>query len=140
MQHTTSWTTDKYKLIIILIVLLISLEGFAQKTGTVIEKWKDGKKAAISLTYDDGSINQFTKALPIMNRLSIPATFFIITGQIPGSQYQGKFIGRPVEQIIAETATIPTNKDNFFERGVSKVLSINYYGSISDPDAAGKCC
>ena len=116
MQHTASWKTDKYKLIISLIILLMTSKGFAQKTGTVIEKWKDGKDAAISLTYDDGSINQFTQALPIMNRLSLPATFFIITGQIPGSQYQGKFIGRPVDKIIAETATTPTNKDNFFER------------------------
>src|SRR5512145_3281828 len=116
MQCRSCHSQQIIGLISLLSLLLVSGHLFAQKTGTTIEKWKDGKKAAVSLTYDDGSINQFTKALPIMNRLSIPATFFIITGQIPGSQYQGKFIGRPVDQIIAETATIPTNKDNFFER------------------------
>ncbi len=83
---------------------------------TEITKWAYGKNAAVSLTYDDGSINQFRNALPIMNDLDLKATFFIITGQIPGSQYQGKFIGRPVEEIIAETATSPTNDENFFER------------------------
>ena len=136
MQHTTSWTTDKYKLIITLIILAISSEGFAQKTGTMIEKWKDGKTAAISLTFDDGSINQFTKALPIMNRLSIPATFFIITGQIPGSQHQGKFIGRPIDKIIAETATVPTNKDNFFERA-SAIGFLGYEGALEYHTRAG---
>ena len=83
---------------------------------TEITRWQFGKKGAVSVTYDDGSINQFKIAVPIMNRLKIPATFFIITGQIPGSQYEGRFIGRPVEAIIKETATIPTNKSNFFER------------------------
>ena len=116
MQCISNQTKNAIGLITSLVLVLVNTGLFAQKTGTIIEKWKGGKNAAISLTYDDGSINQFTQALPIMNRLSIPATFFIITGQIPGSQYQGKFIGRPVEQIIAETATIPTNKDNFFER------------------------
>lgn len=83
---------------------------------TEITKWAYGKRSAVSVTYDDGTINQFRKALPIMNRLNIPATFFIITGQIPGSRYQGKFTGRPIKSIIAETATIPTDKTNFYER------------------------
>jgi len=99
------------------ILLMSSCISHEKQSGeTAITKWQYGKRAAVSITYDDGSINQFHKALPIMNGLKIPATFFIITGQIPGSQYQGKFIGRPVKQIIKETATIPTNKDNFFER------------------------
>src|SRR5688572_31200359 len=134
MHNTIHW--KKFSLIITLVIVLIASEGYAQKTGTVIEKWKGGKNAAISLTYDDGSINQFTQALPIMNRLSIPATFFIITGQIPGSQYQGKFIGRPVEQIIAETATIPTNKDNFFERA-SAIGFLGYEGTLEYHTRAG---
>lgn len=83
---------------------------------TEITKWQFGKKGAVSITYDDGSINQFKIALPIMNKLKIPATFFIITGQIPGSQYEGKFLGRPVKTIIKETATMPTDKNNFYER------------------------
>lgn len=103
---------------------------------TEITKWQYGKNAAISLTYDDGSTNQFAKALPIMNRLQLPATFFIITGQIPGSQYQGRFIGRPVKDIILETATIPTNKNNFFERA-SAVGFLGYEGTIAFHTQAG---
>ena len=51
-----------------------------------------------------------------MNSLKITAIFFISSGQIPGSQYEGKFIGRPKETIIKETVLIPANKNNFFER------------------------
>lgn len=103
---------------------------------TEITKWQYGRNAAVSLTYDDGSTNQFEKALPIMNRLGLPATFFIITGQIPGSQYQGKFIGRPVKEIIKETATQPTNKENFFERA-SAVGFLGYRGTIDYHTQAG---
>ncbi len=95
---------------------------------TEITKWQYGKRGAASITYDDGSINQFQKALPIMNRLKIPGTFFINTGQIPGSQYQGKFIGRPVKTIIEESATTPTNKNNLFERA-SAARYLGYKGT-----------
>lgn len=88
----------------------------AQIGNTEIAKWQDGKRGAVSLTYDDGSINQFRVAVPIMDSLGLPATFFIITGEMPGAQYHGTFIGRPTNEIIQETATVPTNKDNFFER------------------------
>lgn len=83
---------------------------------TKITKWQNGKNGAVSLTYDDGTINQFREALPIMNNLDFNATFFINTGKISGSQYHGKFIGRSIKQIIEETGEAPTNKDNFFER------------------------
>ncbi len=83
---------------------------------TEICKWPQNKNGAVSITYDDGSINQFRYALPIMEQLKLPATFFIITRGIPGSQYHGRFIGRPVKEIITESASIPTNSQNFFER------------------------
>lgn len=97
---------------------------------TSVTEWQDGKNGALSLTYDDGSYNQFKYALPIMERLHLPATFFIITGGIPGSKYQGKFIGRPVKQIIAESATIPTGDQNFLER-CSAGGYLGYKGTIT---------
>nr|WKN37503.1 polysaccharide deacetylase family protein [Tunicatimonas sp. TK19036] len=82
---------------------------------TIITPWQGDKQSAISLTYDDGTIHQFTVARPIMNRFGFPATFYIITGKVEGSA-RGKFIGRPKEEIIRETASVKTNADNFFER------------------------
>ncbi len=83
---------------------------------TEITAWQYGKTGAISITLDDGSINQFRQALPILNALEFKATFFIITGNIPGSEFTAKFLGRPVGEIIKETTHVPTNKENFFER------------------------
>lgn len=96
---------------------------------TEITKWQDNKNGAVSITYDDGSSNQFKNALPIMERLKLPATFFVITGGIPGSKYHGKFIGRPVKTIIAESATIPTDANNFLER-CSAAGYLGYKGTI----------
>jgi peptidoglycan/xylan/chitin deacetylase (PgdA/CDA1 family) len=103
---------------------------------TEITKWQYGKNGAVSLTYDDGSINQFNNALPIMERLKSPATFFVITGGIPGSKYHGKFIGRSVKIIIKESAIISTNDKNFLER-CSAGGYLGYKGTITYVTEAG---
>lgn len=96
-----------------------------------ILQWKDGKKAAVSLTYDDGSINQFRVALPMMEEMGFRGTFFINTGQIPGSEYQARFIGRPIEEIIAASAVIPADPDNLYERGAA----VRFLGIPEGPQA-----
>ena len=109
--------TSKTYLLAIVGLLTISVHvASGQDSTTEVTKWQYGKTAAVSLTYDDGSINQFRVAVPIMDSFNFPATFFIITGEIPGSRYHGAFIGRPKKEIIQETAHIPTNSGNFFER------------------------
>ncbi|MDG1278266.1 MAG: polysaccharide deacetylase family protein [Algoriphagus sp.] len=101
-------------------ILLISI-GFSctesnPNVGTSeITKWPEGKIGAISVTYDDGIINQFTIGKPIMDSLGLPATFYIITGKVEGSG-KGKFIGRDPKEIIRETASSKTDSSNFFER------------------------
>jgi peptidoglycan/xylan/chitin deacetylase (PgdA/CDA1 family) len=118
-----------FLLVTMAIVLMTALCN-AQPGKTEITRWQDNKTGAVSITWDDGSINQFKVAIPILNKLKFPGTFFIITGQIPGSKYHGKFIGRPVQEIIKETATIPTNKDNLFERA----SAAGYLGLIGPLD------
>ena len=103
---------------------------------TEITKWAGGKKTAISITYDDGSINQFKKALPIMNQLELPGTFFVITGHIPGAHHQGKFLGRPVTEIISETTITATDDSNFFERAAAIAFS-GYKGGLAYHTKAG---
>ena len=99
------------------ILLLIACEAPSDKMigRTEITKWQGNKNAAISITFDDGIVNQLTVARPILNNLGLPATFYVITGKVEGSG-QGKFIGRSREDIIEETAAIGTDADNFFER------------------------
>jgi peptidoglycan/xylan/chitin deacetylase (PgdA/CDA1 family) len=86
---------------------------------TTIARWQDGKAAAVSLTYDDGSANQFRVALPIMARLGLPATFFVITGDVVGSSRPGRFVGRPFADILEESARSPTSAQNFLERATA---------------------
>jgi len=51
-----------------LVTGLLSLVSVsAQEPRTEITKWQDGKLAAVSMTYDDSTINQFRVALPMMN-------------------------------------------------------------------------
>ncbi len=50
---------------------------------TTVSKWQGDKKSAISITYDDGIITQFTVARPIMNKLDLPATYFILYDMTP---------------------------------------------------------
>ena len=102
---------------------------------TIITKWQGDKQSAISITYDDGTINQFTVARPIMNELGIPGTFYIITGKVNGSA-KGKFIGRPTDVIIKETASSKTNTDNFFERA-SLIGFTNMHGAVEYHSKAG---
>lgn len=102
-------------------ILIISLTLFAcTQTDpivgqTEITKFQGNKKGAISVTFDDGIVNQFTIAKPIMDSLGLPATFYIITGKVEGSGV-GKFIGRDSQEIIRETAIAKTDSTNFFER------------------------
>lgn len=103
---------------------------------TAITTWQYNKSAAISLTFDDGSRNQFLQALPLLNKFKLPATFFIITGDIAGSQYHGKFLGRPSDDIIRGTADSVTDKNNFFERA-SAIGFLGYKGTVAFHSESG---
>jgi peptidoglycan/xylan/chitin deacetylase (PgdA/CDA1 family) len=87
-----------------------------QPPRTEITKWQDGRQAAVAITYDDSTINQFRIALPLMNERGLVGTFFIITGQIPGSKHMPTFVGRPIAEILKESATVPTSEKNVYER------------------------
>lgn len=116
---------------------LIACSGKEDLSGTsVVTRWQDGKKAAISITLDDGSINQFRQALPIMNRLDFQGTFFIITGDIPGSEFKPQYSGRPAEEILKESAIMPTNDANVFERA-SMVHYLNIENALNYHTEAG---
>ena len=115
------------------IALLCCLQGVAvwgQEPRTDITKWQDGKLAAVSITYDDSTINQFRIAVPMMNERGLPGTFFIITGEIPGSRFMPTFVGRPIMDIIRESATVPTNSANAFERS----SMLRYLGEVQRVD------
>ncbi len=105
----------------------------AQTPKTEITKWQDGKAAAVAITYDDSTINQFRIALPMMNERGLVATFFVITGQIPGSKNMPTFVGRPIMTILKESESVLTSKDNVFER----TSMLSYLAEIQRLDDVG---
>ncbi len=98
----------------------------AQAPRTTVTQWQDGKAAAVAITYDDSTINQFRVALPLMNERGLIGTFFVITGQIPGSTHLPTFVGRPIMDILRESATVPTSAANVYER----TSMLRYLGEI----------
>ncbi len=106
----------RHKLLFLLIVLFAAEVSADEEVvaRTEILNWPANKRAAISITYDDGTENQFRVALPIMQRLGLPATFFIITGEVKGSKYKAEYFGKPLPEILKDTSS--TNQNNFLER------------------------
>jgi len=112
------WATQNKKTFMLLsgsiiILLLIAADLYSQ---TEILKWKEGKSSCVSMTFDDGTINQFKVAMPIMDKLEFPGTFFINTGYFHGSKHHPTFVGRPIMDILRETETVQATQDNVFER------------------------
>lgn len=125
------------RIILLSVSLLLIISCSDQNTGkTEITKWQFGKRGAVSITYDDGTVNQFRNAMPVMDKLEIPGTFFINTGTIGGSVYKGTFIGRPVKEIISETAKVRTDSTNFYERA-SAAAFLGLKGTLAYHSNAG---
>jgi peptidoglycan/xylan/chitin deacetylase (PgdA/CDA1 family) len=72
----------------------------------------------VSLTFDDGSINQFRKAVPILTSW---ASRHVLHHHGRGARLPvyGTFTGRDPQAIVRETAHVPTGKDNLFERAAA---------------------
>ena len=110
----------------IILAFLLLAPAWAQQFQSEILKWQDGKAACVSLTYDDSTINQFRIDIPLLNERHMPGTFFVVTGEIQGSRNQPTFVGRPIAEILRESATIPTGKENALER----ISMLNYLQTI----------
>lgn len=50
------------------------------------QNWNELKSDAICITFDDGYMDNFTNALPILKELDIPATIFVSTGNVNTSE------------------------------------------------------
>jgi peptidoglycan/xylan/chitin deacetylase (PgdA/CDA1 family) len=119
------------------VTLLTSCTVRDNTTGnTEIAKFQDGKNGAISITWDDATINQFRQALPIMDTLDMDGTFYINTAHIQDSQIPAKFIGRPIADIVKETAAKPTDQSNIFERA-SALRFTGLKGAVESHNSAG---
>jgi peptidoglycan/xylan/chitin deacetylase (PgdA/CDA1 family) len=61
------------------------------------EDWSSSRKPAVAITFDDGYADNAVVALPILEELEIPATFFVSTGAIGTLQ---EFWSDELERIV----------------------------------------
>lgn len=71
------------------------------------------KKNSIAITFDDGYLDNFETARPILEKYSVPATFFITDGYLGNTQ---SFWWDELENIIVQTSSLP------------KIFSISFKG------------
>lgn len=110
-------------------------QGSPEEPRTRIAMWQHGRQGAVSVTFDDASVNQFRVAAPLLTERGMTGTFFVMTGAVRGSKYPARFIGRPVEDILRESAIVPTNAENFRER-LSAAPFLGFSGLIGLRTAA----
>ena len=74
--------SDMYQKLITSFGLLLIVSSLYVPVKIRIADFKDAKVGAVSYTFDDGLRNQYLIAAPIMEKLQIPGTFFVIPGQV----------------------------------------------------------
>ena len=80
------------------------------------EDWSKVSKPAVAITFDDGYADNALEALPILEEVGLPATFFVSTGTI-GTKLE--FWWHELEHIILEKQGLPpgfTLEDDRFGR------------------------
>ena len=90
---------------LLLLVLIVStgVEALAADI-PVIARWRGGKKAAVSYTFDDGMENQYTEAFPKMKELGLRGTFFINGGPVDRASPTRQGAKRMTWTMVAEMA------------------------------------
>lgn len=68
------------------------------------DDWSSVKKPSVIITFDDGYADNFKQALPILEDLEIPATFFVSSGYLNS---KNEFWWDEIEKIILMTKNIP---------------------------------
>ena len=68
------------------------------------DDWEQAQRPAAVVTFDDGYADNALEALPILEELGVPATFFISTGSIGAGS---EFWWHELERIILEQQVVP---------------------------------
>ncbi len=75
------------------------------------------RENCVALTFDDGYLDNFVNAMPLLEKYNIPATFFIPTGKL---DEQKKFWWDRLADLIMRTAKLPSTFNiNFGEQSFS---------------------
>lgn len=70
------------------------------------EDWSDLKEQAVVITFDDGYADNVLEALPILEEIGVPATFFVSTGHIGTDKI---FWWHQLEKILLQDGNFPSS-------------------------------
>ena len=85
-------------------VLTPTAAAWAQGAATA---WPEGRRAAVSLTYDDGLDSQLDNAVPQLDALGLKATFFVTGENMDARLKDWVALGRAGHEIADHTVTHP---------------------------------
>jgi peptidoglycan/xylan/chitin deacetylase (PgdA/CDA1 family) len=69
-----------FKIALLMIVASIAVNSLAQ-TATSI-KWPEGKRVALSLSFDDGRLSQVDKGMTLLDQYNVKATFYLMPSSL----------------------------------------------------------
>lgn len=78
--------------------------------------WPDGKRAAVSLTFDDGRPSQIDTGLPLLEKLGIRVTFFVLPGNVEKRLEGWKRAAALGHEIANHSMTHPCTANYAFSR------------------------
>jgi peptidoglycan/xylan/chitin deacetylase (PgdA/CDA1 family) len=84
-------------------------------------QWPQGKRAAISLTFDDARESQVTKGIPILDEYGVKATFYVLVRNVEKHQVQWKKAAENGHEIGNHTLAHPCS-GNFSFIGDDRAL------------------
>jgi peptidoglycan/xylan/chitin deacetylase (PgdA/CDA1 family) len=79
-------------------------------------RWPEGKRAAISLTFDDARTSQVDVGLPVLNRCGVKATFYLVPGNAQKRAEGWKKAYADGHEIAHHSATHPCTGNYRFSR------------------------
>jgi peptidoglycan/xylan/chitin deacetylase (PgdA/CDA1 family) len=62
-------------------------------------KFKSGRQAAVSLTFDDASKDHLTQAMPLLEKYGFKGTFYVIVKRVPASENDSKLTWNELKQM-----------------------------------------
>ena len=68
--------------LLLMSVAMASLALWAAEAPFRIAKWQNNAKCAVSFTFDDGLLDQYTLAFPVMKELGLRGTFWVVGSKI----------------------------------------------------------
>jgi hypothetical protein len=106
-------------------LILASLNAQGAEAETRILKWKDGKKAAFMLAFDDSAPSQLKNVVPELEKRKIVGNFYLVTGNSLYAALKRRW------EDAAKSPYIAVSNHTFTHKGVNNAMEL-------DPELA-KC-